>query len=96
MAKVISMEELNKLIDSQEDKGDKKALLIVKSNLRRYKGTISKNDLENIVEARKKGEEAAGEIYIANEMEELFEESNNTVKHLNNVTYLVFGPDEDD
>jgi hypothetical protein len=96
MAKVISMEELNKLIDSQEDKGDKKALLIVKSNLRTHKGPISKQTLESVVEARKKGEEVAGEVYIANEMEELFEESNNTIQHLGNVVFLTFGEEDEE
>lgn len=96
MAKVISMEELNKLIDSQEDKGDKKALLIVRSNLRKYKGEISKKLMQNIVDARKKAEEMAGSMFIDSDLEDLFEESEGTIRHLDNVVFLTFGNEDDE
>jgi len=95
--KVINLEELNRLIDSQEDKGDKKALLIVRSCLRKFKDKpISRKLMSNIVDARVKAEEMAGSVFIDNELDDLFEDSANTVEHLNNVVFLSFGNEEEE
>lgn len=94
-AKAISMAELNKLIDSAENKGDKKALLIVKSNLRKHEGDISLETLSAIVKARKKAEETAGEVYIDEGLEDLLDESTEVIKHLDNVILLTFGEEDD-
>ena len=94
--KVINLDELNKLIDSQEDKGDKKAMLIVRSCLRKHKDKpISKKLISDVVDARVKAEEMAGNVFIEADLDELFEDSANTIEHLNNVTYLCFGDEEE-
>ena len=96
MAKVITLEDLNKLINSQEDKGDKKALLIVKSTLRAHKGPINKELLEKVVASRLRAEEAAGDYLAENDLDDLFEDLNNTCKHLGRVVLLSFGMDKDE
>jgi len=97
MPKEITFEELDHLIDSQEDKGIKKGLLIVKSSLRPLKGnraSISKPIMLKVVNARITAEELVADELEGIELDEIHDDIAQTAVNLGKVIHICY-PEED-
>ena len=66
MSQSITFQELDSLIDSQEDRGKKKALLVIKSCVRTLKGnheTVSKGTILRVISAQSAAQSLAAEDF---------------------------------
>jgi hypothetical protein len=93
MRQTISFEELDKLIDSQEDKGMKKALLIVKSTTRPLRGNkeeLTIEQLEKVVTSQIEAQEASANKFLDDaELEDIYLELAGIAENLGQVIQLV-------
>ena len=97
MSKEITFEELDHLIDSQEDKGLKKAMLIVKSAVRPWKenhDAVSQELFVKVVSARQTAEELVAEDF-EEDYPSIHADHLNTAENLGKVILLSFPEDEE-
>lgn len=94
--KTISLTQLNERIKEQEDPVQKKALLIIKSDLKTMKNSDSftKQEFGRIVAIRKKAEEEAAEQAIEFDLEDLMDSLSNRAIAIGDTLHICF-PEND-